>query len=170
MSATPQRQGFSGSGERFGSQPVDLDLAILKALQRDGRLSTRALASATGMSRNAAWRRKASLEGRGVILGYRAVIAPTYLEAEQDVVVSLMFGTTPPLAASQFELQTKNILGVIGLLRTGLNVYWVRLATRQGLLDLEQLVRAQSAPVLRFDVSPVLREIIAYREPPVRQA
>jgi hypothetical protein len=104
-----------------------------------------------------------------VILGYRAVIAPTYLEAEQDVVVSLMFGTTPPLAASQFELQTKNILGVIGLLRIGLNVYWVRLATRQGLLDLEQLVRAQSAPVLRFDVSPVLREIIAYREPPVRQ-
>jgi DNA-binding Lrp family transcriptional regulator len=148
---------------------VEWDLAILVALQRDGRLSARELASAIGISKNAAWRRKTNLEERGVILGYRAVIAPDFLGAQQDVVVSVTFGATPFMEAQQFELQVKDTEGVVGLLRVGLNAYWVRVATRQGLLKLEQLVRALSGPVLKFDVTQVMHEIIAYREPPIRR-
>lgn len=144
------------------------NLAILVALQRDGRLSARDLASATGLSRNTAWRRKALLEAAGVILGYRAVIAPSYLSAERDVVVSVIFSPEAVAEAVTFETLAKDIADIVGLLRVGLNAYWVRVATREGLLQLESLARAQSAPLMKFDIAPIVHEIIPYRDPPVR--
>lgn len=153
---------------RVVSKLMASDLAILQALQRRGCLSARQLAITTGMSKNAAWRRKAHLEEKGVILGYRAVIAPELLGAEQDMVVSITLAATPLADARAFESGVKTIEGVVSLLRVGLSAYWVRVALRKSLIELEELVRAQGAPVLKFDVTPVLDEIIAYRDPPLR--
>ncbi len=51
-----------------------IDDRILRALERDGRLSNLALAEKVGLSPSACLRRVQALERRGVITGYRAVI------------------------------------------------------------------------------------------------
>ena len=50
------------------------DLAILKALQADGRLSNAELAQRVGLSAAPCWRRVRALESAGFIRGYRAEI------------------------------------------------------------------------------------------------
>lgn len=50
------------------------DLAILKELQDDGRLSNAELATRVGLSAAPCWRRVKSLEENGFITGYRAEI------------------------------------------------------------------------------------------------
>jgi Lrp/AsnC family transcriptional regulator, leucine-responsive regulatory protein len=52
------------------------DLRLLRALQRDGRMSNQELAEACGMSASACWRRVKALEEAGVIAGYTALVAP----------------------------------------------------------------------------------------------
>ena len=48
------------------------DIAILRELQRDARLSNTELAQRIGLSAAPTWRRMRALEARGVITGYRA--------------------------------------------------------------------------------------------------
>ncbi|MFZ7092284.1 Lrp/AsnC family transcriptional regulator [Primorskyibacter sp. 2E233] len=54
----------------------EIDGRILRELSRDGRLSNIALAERVGLSPSACLRRVATLEKRGVIKGYRAVLSP----------------------------------------------------------------------------------------------
>ncbi len=49
-----------------------MDLSILKALQKDGRMSNAALAEKVGLSQSACSRRLDNLEKSGVIRGYHA--------------------------------------------------------------------------------------------------
>jgi DNA-binding Lrp family transcriptional regulator len=51
------------------------DLAILAALQRDGRMTNQALAALVALAPSAALRRRRALERTGAIKGYRAEIA-----------------------------------------------------------------------------------------------
>src|SRR3712207_4787119 len=60
-------------------QVDSLDEQILAALQANGRLTMKALAEQVGLSSPAMIERVRRLEERGVIAGYRAVIAPAAL-------------------------------------------------------------------------------------------
>jgi len=53
-----------------------IDLRILDALQNDGRKSWRDLGESVGLSAPAARDRVRSLEDRGIIRGYRAIVDP----------------------------------------------------------------------------------------------
>ncbi|HEX7061853.1 MAG TPA: Lrp/AsnC family transcriptional regulator [Woeseiaceae bacterium] len=50
------------------------DRAVLKALQRDSRVTMQELAAVTGMSSSACWRRVKALEEAGVIERYAALV------------------------------------------------------------------------------------------------
>jgi Lrp/AsnC family leucine-responsive transcriptional regulator len=63
----------------FMNQVDSLDEQILAALQANGRLTMKALAEQVGLSSPAMIERVRRLEERGVIAGYRAVIAPVAL-------------------------------------------------------------------------------------------
>ena len=52
----------------------EFDLALLKALQNDGRLSNQALAQRVNLSTSPCWRRVKKLEEDGVIEGYTALL------------------------------------------------------------------------------------------------
>lgn len=54
----------------------DTDLRIVAALQRDGRMSVRALAQEVHVSRAGAYARLERLQEQGVITGFTAVVAP----------------------------------------------------------------------------------------------
>ena len=51
-----------------------LDISILEAIQKDGRLSNRELAKAVSLSPSPCWRRLRTLEEAGVISHYAAVV------------------------------------------------------------------------------------------------
>lgn len=55
------------------------DARILRILRSDGRISNQALAERAGLSPSACLRRLRDMERRGVIRGYRAVVAPAAL-------------------------------------------------------------------------------------------
>src|SRR5688500_14861554 len=63
----------------MANQVDSLDEQILAALQANGRLTMKALAERVGLSSPAMIERVRRLEERGVIAGYRAVVAPTAL-------------------------------------------------------------------------------------------
>jgi Lrp/AsnC family leucine-responsive transcriptional regulator len=69
--------------------PIDtLDEQILAALQANGRLTMKALAEQVGLSSPAMIERVRRLEERGVIDGYRAVIAPAALGRPLTAVIT----------------------------------------------------------------------------------
>ena len=71
--ATPT-PGLPETAERQGSALDRFDLAILRELQADARLSNAELASRIGLSAAPTWRRVKWLEDQGDITGYRAEI------------------------------------------------------------------------------------------------
>lgn len=66
-------------GERVLNQIDTLDERILAELQANGRLTMKALAERVGLSSPAMIERVRRLEERGVVSGYRAVVAPEAL-------------------------------------------------------------------------------------------
>jgi len=67
----------------------DLDRAIVRALSDDGRMSYTDLGKLTGLSTSAVHHRVRRLEERGVLLGYRAVLAPALLGLPLTAFISL---------------------------------------------------------------------------------
>lgn len=70
----------------------EIDYAIIRALQTDGRMSWTELGKTVGLSTPAVNERVKKLEDRGVIEGYRAVINPVALE--KTIMAILMFEDT----------------------------------------------------------------------------
>ncbi|CTQ54392.1 Leucine-responsive regulatory protein [Roseibium album] len=64
-----------------------IDRALLRALQRDARLSQRDLADQVGLSQNACWRRLKSLYESGLIEGHTVRLNPEYLGLNLTVFV-----------------------------------------------------------------------------------
>jgi Lrp/AsnC family leucine-responsive transcriptional regulator len=75
----------------------DVDRRILAALRRDGRLSSRSLATEVGMSAGAVAERVRRLESTGAIRGYGADIDPEVVGFGLRVLVGLQLdqGTAP---------------------------------------------------------------------------
>lgn len=75
----------------------DVDRRILTALERDARLSARAIARQIGMSPGAVSERIERLEARGVILGYHAHVDPDVLGYGVEAIVCVETDQGPAL-------------------------------------------------------------------------
>ena len=87
-------------------QGVDLDridLRILDALQRDGRLSNLKLAEAVALSPTAVLARVQRLSRDGYILGYEARLNPAQLGAGMLVFVEVLLDRTAPNVFESFK-------------------------------------------------------------------
>ena len=71
-SAEPPVVGGAPAGAEHGGALDRYDIAILRELQRDARLSNTELANRSGISAAPTWRRVRWLEEQGYITGYRA--------------------------------------------------------------------------------------------------
>jgi Lrp/AsnC family leucine-responsive transcriptional regulator len=80
-----------------------IDLAILDALQRDGRLSIVALAKAVGLSATPCAERVRALEAAGVIGGYTASLDATQLGLGLLVFIEVAIDRTSQDAFQQFR-------------------------------------------------------------------
>jgi DNA-binding Lrp family transcriptional regulator len=66
-----------------------IDIAILDALQKDGRMPNAALAEKVGLSQSACSRRLDNLEKTGVIRGYHAQLSNAALRHRMTAIVHI---------------------------------------------------------------------------------
>ena len=91
----------------------EVDRAILRALQADGRLSNARLAEQLGLSETPCWRRLKRLESEGYIAGYQARLNRQKLGYGVVAFAQVSFGNHAGEGPIQFERQVAAIPEVL---------------------------------------------------------
>lgn len=148
----------------FAPMQLDtIDFAILKALQKDGRLPNASLAEQIGLSASACSRRLDTLEKNGVIRGYHARVSNKKLGHELTAIVNISLSGQFRETLREFEEAVKccpNI--IVCYLMSGEYDYTLRIAAKD-LADYERIHRdwLTALPhVVKINSSFALREII----------
>jgi len=104
----------------MGRQKLDaIDLRILKALQRDGRMTKARLAEAAHLSPSACWQRLKRLEDEGVIAGYHARINPRKLGPSALVMVEVELRGHRAIDFERFEAVVRDMPEIVECQATG---------------------------------------------------
>ncbi|MDQ0457309.1 Lrp/AsnC family transcriptional regulator [Rhizobium paknamense] len=140
-----------------------IDLAILKELQRNGRISNTELAERVGLSASACSRRHDALEKAGVISGYHARLTHKALDYKMMVIVHISLSGQFAKTLQEFEAAVKRCPNVlVCYLMSGEYDYILRVAAKD-LADYERIHRdwLSALPhVVKINSSFALREII----------
>jgi Lrp/AsnC family leucine-responsive transcriptional regulator len=105
-----------------------VDVRILALLQRDARMTMRELGAAVGLSSPAVIERVRRIEGRGVIRGYRADVAPELVGLPLTAFVTLALPLTGRPAGA-FERYVEKMESVVECYRiTGEDAYLIKVA------------------------------------------
>jgi Lrp/AsnC family transcriptional regulator, leucine-responsive regulatory protein len=140
-----------------------MDIAILKVLQRNGRISNADLAERVGLSASACSRRLDILEKSGVVNGYFARVSHKALDYKMMVIVHISLSGQFAKTLSEFEAAVKRVPNVlVCYLMSGEYDYILRIAAKD-LEDYERLHRdwLSALPhVVKINSSFALREII----------
>ncbi|PDT15930.1 AsnC family transcriptional regulator [Rhizobium sp. J15] len=140
-----------------------IDLAILKVLQADARITNAELAERIGLSPSACSRRLDILEKSGVIDGYHARLSHKALDYKMIAIVHISLSGQFAKTLAEFEAAVKlcpNVL--VCYLMSGEYDYILRVAARD-LEDYERIHRdwLSALPhVVKINSSFALREII----------
>ncbi len=141
----------------------NIDLAILKTLQENGRISNADLADRVGLSASSCSRRLDILEKSGVISGYHARVSHKALDYKMIVIVHISLSGQFAKTLTEFEAAVKlcpNVL--VCYLMSGEYDYILRVAAKD-LEDYERIHRdwLSALPhVVKINSSFALREII----------
>lgn len=140
-----------------------IDLAILDALQKDGRISNAALAETVGLSQSACSRRLDILEREGVIRGYHARLSNAALGHAVTVIVHMSLSGQSEKILAEFEASVKRCPNVlVCYLMSGEYDYLLRVAARD-LADYERIHKewlSAMPHVTRINSSFALREVV----------
>ena len=101
------------------------DLAILAALQRDGRMTKLRLAQEVGMSPTACWDRLRRLEDAGVIAGYEARIDAQRLGRFATLIVEVTLKSHRQADFQRFEAAVRAEPLIVGCDATGGGIDYV---------------------------------------------
>ena len=116
------------------------DKKIIRALQRDGRMSVQELGQIVGLSATPVSRRVKKLEQAGVITGYSALVDEALLGYSVSVFVSVQLDRQVDEALETFETTINGLPEVVDCwLMTGNRDYLLRVAT-SGLAEFEQFM------------------------------
>jgi Lrp/AsnC family leucine-responsive transcriptional regulator len=144
--------------------PLDrIDIAILGALQKDGRMPNAALAEKVGLSQSACSRRLDNLEKSGVIRGYHAQLSNTAVGHRMTVIVHISLSGQFEKTLSEFEAAVRLCPNVLSChLMSGEYDYIVRIAAKD-LQDYERIHKewlTAMPHVTKINSSFALREIV----------
>ena len=147
-----------------------IDLKILAELQADGRLSVTELAERVGLSLSPCHRRVRALEESGVILGYRAQLAPAALGLNFSAMVFATLREGDRRALEAFEVALQAIPQIVEAQRLfGEPDYLLHVVTRD-LPAFQQLYdeRLSTLPnVQRLTSTLVMKRVIQDRSLPL---
>ncbi|MBB6470232.1 Lrp/AsnC family transcriptional regulator [Aminobacter carboxidus] len=144
--------------------PLDrIDIAILDALQKDGRMPNAALAEKVGLSQSACSRRLDNLEKSGIISGYHARLSNVALGHQMTVIVHISLSGQFEKTLSDFEVAVKRCPNILSChLMSGEYDYILRIAARD-LPDYERIHKewlSAMPHVTKINSSFALREIV----------
>jgi Lrp/AsnC family transcriptional regulator of ectoine degradation len=107
-----------------------IDLRILDAVQRDGRITKLALAEKVGLSPTPCWLRLRKLEKAGIIAGYHARIAPRRLAPVAGIMVEITLANHRQADFDRFERAVLAIPEIVACWSVGGGVdYIVKIMT-----------------------------------------
>lgn len=140
-----------------------IDLAIMRTLQQEGRISNAELAERVGLSQSACSRRLAVLEKNGTISGYHARLSNKALDYKMIAIVHISLSGQFAKTLAEFEAAVKRCPNVlVCYLMSGEYDYILRVAARD-LEDYERIHRdwLSALPhVVKINSSFALREIV----------
>ncbi|XNO40640.1 Lrp/AsnC family transcriptional regulator (plasmid) [Sinorhizobium meliloti] len=90
-----------------------IDLRILDAIQRDGRITKLALAEKTGLSPTPCWMRLRKLEKAGIISGYHARVSLRRVTPVASVMVQLTLANHRQADFDRFERAVRDIPEIV---------------------------------------------------------
>lgn len=139
-----------------------LDFAILRALQRDARLSLADISAEVGLTTSPCWARIKRLEQAGVIEGYSVRLNAEKIGLKDTVIVQVTLDSHSDEALERFGQQLELIPEVLeAFLVSGDYDYYLRLAVADT-RDYERLLREKlyKIPGIRHSKSSfVLRQL-----------
>jgi len=144
--------------------PLDrIDIALLEALQGDGRLSNAALSEKVGLSQSACSRRLDNLERSGTIRGYHAQLSNAALGHQMTAIVHISLSGQFEKTLSDFEAAVVKCPNILSChLMSGEYDYILRIAAKD-LVDYERIHKqwlSAMPHVTRINSSFALREVI----------
>ena len=108
-----------------------IDLKILDAVQRDGRITKLALAEKVGLSPTPCWLRLRKLEKAGVVSGYHARIEPRVIAPIASVLMEVTLGSHRQADFDRFERAIRGLPEVVACWSVGGGVdYILKVVTR----------------------------------------
>jgi len=141
----------------------EIDLAMLRHLRVDARMSNAALAAAVGLSPSACLRRLRLMEGRGVIRGYTVVLAEPAEATGVTIIVQITLERQTDQHLKRFEVAVRRCPEVRQChLMTGIADYLLRVEARDA-ADYERIHKEQLSRmpgVARIQSSFAIRAVI----------
>jgi len=141
----------------------DLDAAILRHLERNGRATNYDVGEAVGLSASAASRRIQALETMGAIRGYRALINDRLLGKHMTVFVRVTLERQSAPVLSAFESAVRHTRGIVSChLMAGQYDYMLvaRVADIDDYGRLHQNELSRLPGVVRLETSFALRDVM----------
>lgn len=102
-----------------------IDLRILEAIQRDGRITKLALAQKVGLSPTPCWMRLRKLEKAGIISGYHAKVAIRALAPIATVLMEVTLASHRQTDFERFERAIRDIPEIVACWSVGGGVDYV---------------------------------------------
>lgn len=161
---TDLAQESSATRARNGETEVDeLDTAIVRFLQRNGRATNFEVGEAVGLSASAASRRIQSLESAGVIRGYRAMIDERVLGKRMTVYIRVTLERQSAPVLSAFETAVRHCRDVVSCHLMAGQYDYMLVARVAGIDDygrLHQNELSRLPGVTRLETSFALRDVL----------
>ena len=108
-----------------------IDIRILDAIQRDGRITKLALAEKVGLSPTPCWLRLRKLEKAGIVRGYHARVEPRAVAAITTVMMEVTLANHRQADFDRFEKAIRDIPEIIACWSLGGGVdYILKVMTR----------------------------------------
>ncbi len=138
------------------------ELALLRALENDARLSFAELGEKVGLSKTPCWSRVQDLEKRGIIKGYRAEIDPDAVGLHIHAFVQV---TINSIKHAEFEAAVNRHASVVQCFATAGDGDYLLQVLVPGIADLDQLLRAEISrlPGVQRIVTTVCVKTIKHR-------
>ena len=144
----------------------ELDVAILRFLESNGRATNYDVGEAVGLSASAASRRIQALEAAGAIRGYRAKIDDRLLGKRMTVFIRVSLERQSAAVLGAFETAVRRCKGITSChLMAGQYDYMlvVRVADIEGYGKLHQNELSRLPGVTRLETSFALRDVLEER-------
>lgn len=168
-----KREAGQSSAHETGAGPAltgldDLDSAILRHLERNGRATNYEVGEAVGLSPSAASRRIQSLEAIGAIRGYRALINDRLLGKQMTVFIRVTLERQSSTVLGAFEAAVRHTRGIVSChLMAGAYDYMLvaRVADIDDYGRLHQNELSRLPGVVRIETSFALRDVLESAKP-----